>query len=77
MNKKQEKGKKKSQKLMGKRNHRISFMLNDIELNAIERHLKKYKITNKSNWFRQTILTEIWQRMDEDYPMLFKKNEMR
>ncbi|MDR0575887.1 MAG: hypothetical protein LBG96_18000 [Tannerella sp.] len=60
-----------------KREHRIAFMLNDTEYNAIERYLHKYKITNKSNWYRTTILAHIWKIMEEDYPTLFNENEMR
>ena len=60
-----------------KREHRISFKLNDTEYKAIERHLLKYKIKNKSNWYRRTILAHIWQKLGEDLPMLFAENEMR
>ena len=80
MKEKQLKGKRQEKKLPkkeAKREHRISFMLNDTELNAIERHLRKYKITNKSNWYRSTILAHIWKVMGEDYPTLFEENEMR
>lgn len=59
------------------REHRISFMMNDDEYNAVERHLAKYKITNKSNWYRTTILTHVLKIMEEDYPTLFNENEMR
>ena len=64
-------------KIREKRSHRISFGLNDTEFNAIQRHLKKYKITNKANWYRRTILTEIWRKLGEDLPMLFEEKEMR
>lgn len=59
------------------REHRVSFMMNDDEYNAVERHLAKYKITNKSNWFRTTIITHVLKIMEEDYPTLFNENEMR
>ncbi|MDR2921576.1 MAG: hypothetical protein LBV72_19695 [Tannerella sp.] len=59
------------------REHRISFMMNDDEYNAVERHLAKYRITNKSNWYRTTILTHVLKIMEEDYPTLFNENEMR
>ena len=72
-----EKSKKEIRKLKDKRNHRVSFMLNDTEFNAIERHVRKYKITNKSNWIRLTILAQIWQKVGEDLPMLFDEKEMR
>ncbi|HCC53013.1 MAG TPA: hypothetical protein DEQ30_14000 [Porphyromonadaceae bacterium] len=74
------KGKQQKKKLPekdAKRKHRIAFMLNDTEYNAIERYLRKYKITNKSNWYRSTILSHIWKIMEEDYPTLFNENEMR
>ena len=68
---------KESQKKKTKREHRISFMLNDLEYKAIESHLKKYKIKNKSKWYRNVILAYIWKVMEEDYPTLFNENEMR
>ncbi|MDR1224635.1 MAG: hypothetical protein LBL07_17420 [Tannerella sp.] len=74
------KGRQPEQKLPkkdAKREHRIAFMLNDTEYNAIEQYLRKYKITNKSNWYRRTILTHIWKIMRDDYPTLFNENEMR
>jgi len=80
MKDKQSKGKRQEKKLPKndeKREHRIAFMLNNTEYNAIERHLRKYKITNKSNWYRHTILAHIWKVMGEDYPTLFDENEMR
>ena len=74
------KGKQQKEKVLkndAKREHRIAFMLNDTEYNAIERYLRKYKITNKSNWYRSTILAHVWKIMEEDYPTLFNENEMR
>jgi hypothetical protein len=77
MKEKQSGKKKKLPKNDVKRKHRIAFMLNDLEHKAIERHLRKYKITNKSHWYRSTILAHIWKMMGEDYPTLFNENEMR
>lgn len=59
------------------RTYRISFLLNEDEYKAVERHLSKYKITNKSNWYRKTILSHVLRVMEEDYPTLFNENEMR
>ena len=75
--KKGKEAKKKPLNVKEKRTHRIAFMLNDTEFKAVQRHLKKYKITNKSDWYRLTILTQIWQKLGEDLPMLFEENEMR
>ena len=80
MKEKQSKGKLKNKKLPEKnekREHRVTFMLNDKEHSAIERHLQKYKIKNKSMWYRHTVLAHIWKVMGEDYPTLFDENEMR
>lgn len=60
-----------------KRERRVSFLLNDEEYQAIERHLSKYKITNKSNWYRTTLMTHVLKVMEEDYPTLFNEYEMR
>ncbi|MDR1380185.1 MAG: hypothetical protein LBJ47_01755 [Tannerella sp.] len=68
---------KKTPENTAKRERRVSFMLNDTEHDAIERYLQKYKITNRSNWYRRTILSHIWKIMEEDYPTLFNENEMR
>jgi hypothetical protein len=57
--------------------HRVSFMLNEDEYKAIERHFKKYKVKTKSKWFRTIIMTEVWQKMSRDYPTLFNEEEMR
>jgi len=57
--------------------HKISFMLNDEEHKAVIRYLSKYKIENKSRWYRETILSHILRTLEEDYPTLFNENEMR
>ena len=75
--KKGKKTKKALPKIKEKRTHRVSFMLNDTEFMALQRHVKKYKITNKANWFRRTVLAHIWQKLEADFPMLFEEDEMR
>ena len=57
--------------------HKVTFMLNDEEHKAVKRYLAKYKIINKSRWYRETILSHIWKVLEEDYPTLFNENEMR
>ena len=57
--------------------HRVSFMLNDEEHKAVEHYLKKYKIKNKSRWYRETIIAHILRTLEKDYPTLFNENEMR
>jgi hypothetical protein len=52
-------------------------MLNNEEYKTVERYLAKYKIANKSRWYRETILSHILKTLEEDYPTLFKETEMR
>lgn len=57
--------------------YKVTFMLNEEEHRTIDRYLSKYKIRNKSRWYRETIITHILKSLDEDYPTLFTENEMR
>ncbi|MCD7930712.1 MAG: hypothetical protein LUE98_07370 [Tannerellaceae bacterium] len=59
------------------RSHKVTFMLNDDEYKTIERYLERYKISNKSRWYRETVLSHILKTLEEDYPTLFKETEMR
>lgn len=59
------------------RTHKVVFMLNDEEQKAVDRYLDRYKISNKSRWYRETVMAHILRVMEEDYPTLFNENEMR
>ena len=59
------------------RTKKVEFMLSDEEYDLIHFYLKKYKISNRSRWFRETVLNHILRNMDQDYPTLFEENEMR
>jgi NADH:ubiquinone oxidoreductase subunit D len=59
------------------RKQKISFMLNEEEYKTIHNYLSKYKITNRSRWYRETILSHILKVLEHDYPTLFSENEMR
>jgi len=64
------KQKKKEETL--KRIHRKSILFNKRELNAINYYCRKYKIKNRSKFMRETIISAILQRFDEDHPSLFE-----
>ncbi|MDR1500052.1 MAG: hypothetical protein LBI58_03635 [Tannerellaceae bacterium] len=59
------------------RTHSVSFKLNDREFRAVRRYLDKYKITNRSRWCRETLISHILKTLDKDHPTLFNENEMR
>ena len=69
------KPKKKQQ--CGPRNKHVSFSLNEKEYASICAYIKRYKIENRSRWFRETIITHVLKTLDQDYPTLFDENEMR
>lgn len=60
-----------------RRTKKAEFTLSEEEIDLINFYLKKYKISNRSRWFRETIINHILKNMDMDYPTLFEENEMR
>ncbi len=61
---------KRDEKLL--RNHALTLRFNQREKEAIDLYCQKYGITNRSKFIRETILTEVLKRFDEDYPTLFE-----
>lgn len=61
----------------GNREKQVTFSLNDKEYALINAYIKKYKIENRSRWFRETIISFILRNLEQDYPTLFDENEMR
>ena len=59
------------------RNGRYSFLVNESERQTIENYLRKYRISNRSRWMRETLMTFIIKNLDQDYPTLFNEQEMR
>jgi len=59
------------------RNNKVMFSLSDEEQELINVYLKKYKISNKSRWYRETVMAFVLKNMEQDYPTLFEENEMR
>lgn len=60
-----------------KRQRRMVCLMNEDEHSIVEDYLEKYKITNRSHWFRETILMHIYKTMEADYPTLFNEHDMR
>lgn len=54
-----------------------NFSLSDEEYNLISLYIKKYKISNKSRWLRETVMAHVLKNLELDYPTLFGENEMR
>jgi len=62
--------KQKEKDLLRKNRHALLF--NNREMKAIEAYCNKYKVNNKSKFMRETILSEVLRKFDEDYPSLFE-----
>lgn len=60
-----------------RREQRIVCLMSAEEMRIVDRYLARYKISNKSRWFRETILMFIHKNMEDDYPTLFGEHDMR
>ncbi len=54
-----------------KRVHRQSFLLNTHEMRAVDSYCKKYKINNRSRFIRETLVSAILKKFEDDHPTLF------
>ena len=68
-NKDQEVSEHKRRELL--RNTSFNLRFNDFEMSVINAFCKKYGIKNKSKFMRESIITAILKKFDEDYPTLF------
>jgi hypothetical protein len=53
------------------RTHRKAFVLNDAENKALEIYLKTYNIKNRSRFIRETLMTAVIKRTENNSPRLF------
>jgi hypothetical protein len=58
-----------------KRNNRLSLMLNNREIRAIGIYCNRYRVTNKSEFLRETIMKAILKRFDDEHPTLWEESE--
>lgn len=59
------------QRTTSTRRNRVAFMLNDEEMRALNRFIATYKVKNKSRFMRETLMTTILKKFEEDHPTLF------
>lgn len=71
------KNKNKSSSSLLPRTKNATFLMNEEEYKLVSFYLKKYKISNRSHFFREAIMSHILKALDKDYPTLFTENEMR
>ncbi|MBO4444121.1 MAG: hypothetical protein J5814_05060 [Bacteroidaceae bacterium] len=59
------------------RSHRLITLMSEEEVQMVDHYLRKYHITNKSRWMRETLLQFILRNLEIDYPTLFDEHDMR
>jgi hypothetical protein len=58
-----------------RRTNRLSLMLNKREMRALGIYCNRYRIKNKSEFLRETIMKAILKRFEEEHPTLWEENE--
>ena len=53
------------------RENRVSILLNDSEMRALDRFCDKYGVQNRSRLIRETLMRAILKKMERDEPTLF------
>ena len=56
-----------------KRNNRLTIMLNDRELRALNLYCQRFRVNNRSRFLRETVMTAILKRFDEEMPTLWEE----
>ena len=60
-----------------KRVNRKVIQFNNKELTAIEVYCSKYRVANKSQFMRETIIATILQKFSDDYPKLWDDPQLK
>jgi hypothetical protein len=58
-----------------RRTKRLSLMLNNREMRALGIYCNRYRVKNKSEFLRATIMKAILKRFEEEHPTLWEENE--
>ena len=58
-----------------RRTNRLSLMLNKREMRALGIYCNRYRVKNKSEFLRETIMKAILKRFEEEHPTLWEESE--
>jgi hypothetical protein len=58
-----------------RRSNRLSLMLNNREMRALGIYCDRFRIRNKSEFLRETIMKAILKRFEEEHPTLWEEPE--
>jgi hypothetical protein len=58
-----------------KRNNRITLMLNNREMRAFAIYCNRFRVKNRSEFLRETVMKSILKRFEDEHPTLWEDNE--
>jgi len=58
-----------------RRNNRLTLMLNNREMRAFGIYCGRFRVKNKSEFLRETIMKAILKRFEDEHPTLWEDNE--
>lgn len=58
-----------------KRTNRLSVMLNNREMKALGIYCNRFRVKNKSEFMRETLMKAIVQRFEQEHPTLWEEPE--
>jgi hypothetical protein len=58
-----------------RRSNRLTLMLNSREMRALSIYCNRYRVKNKSEFLRETIMKAILKRFEDEHPTLWEENE--
>jgi hypothetical protein len=60
-----------------RRKHKHQILLNDYEIDALNKYCEKHKILNKSKVIREALFSKVIKNFEDDYPTLFEEVELK
>jgi hypothetical protein len=58
-----------------RRTNRLSLLLNNREMRALGIYCNRYRVKNKSEFLRETIMKAILKKFEDEHPTLWEENE--
>lgn len=58
-----------------RRTNRLSIMLNNGEMKALGIYCNRYRVKNKSEFLRETVMKAILKKFEDEHPTLWEENE--
>ncbi len=59
-----------------KRINRQAILFNERELKAIDHYCERFKVSNRSKFMREAIITEVLKKFEDNYPTLWEDQQL-